>query len=235
VHRDGRATYFRGGGLIGETPARDCLPARLCFPSRRQSGKTQVSVLPPRIGGTGVARRLCDAAEPEPHNPLDACAGCACQWRLLEWFGALPWRGVPKHAATRDSPSRWTHGRKRPVSFHRCGQGAGAPIAAPPHPFGHRRPRRRMAAQRRFGPWDAFRPPEGIVAPATAVLERERDSRWTLRLLSPYRRNTVAAEGANVSAGREFQRADCQDLPAGRIAAQKRISRQAQFLRHPAP
>jgi triacylglycerol esterase/lipase EstA (alpha/beta hydrolase family) len=43
--------------------------------------------------------------------------------------------------------------------------------------------------------WDTLRPPEGITAPATAVLERGRHHRWTLRLLSPYRRDTVAVEG----------------------------------------
>ncbi|HEY5704002.1 MAG TPA: alpha/beta fold hydrolase [Terrimicrobiaceae bacterium] len=43
--------------------------------------------------------------------------------------------------------------------------------------------------------WDAFRPPEGICEPATAVLDQGRNRLWTLRFLSPYRRETVEVEG----------------------------------------
>ena len=67
--------------------------------------------------------------------------------------------------------------------------------------------------------WDAFRPPEGIAAPATAMLERERNGQWTLRFLSPHRRNTVAAEGRT------------HPLAANFSAPIAKISRQAEPLR----
>ena len=40
--------------------------------------------------------------------------------------------------------------------------------------------------------WDMLRPPEGISAPATALLERRSDDQWTLRFLSAYSRETVS-------------------------------------------
>ncbi len=44
-------------------------------------------------------------------------------------------------------------------------------------------------------PLDVLRPPEGISAPATALLEQGKDRRWMLRFLSPYLRETVTVEG----------------------------------------
>ena len=43
--------------------------------------------------------------------------------------------------------------------------------------------------------WDGLRPPEGIAAPATALLDRGSKRQWTLRFLSPYRCETVTVEG----------------------------------------
>jgi triacylglycerol esterase/lipase EstA (alpha/beta hydrolase family) len=40
--------------------------------------------------------------------------------------------------------------------------------------------------------WDTLRPPEGIFAPATALLERRSDDQWTLRFLSPYLSESVS-------------------------------------------
>ena len=39
--------------------------------------------------------------------------------------------------------------------------------------------------------WDMLRPPEGIFAPATALLEGRSDDHWRLRFLSPYTRESV--------------------------------------------
>ena len=54
------------------------------------------------------------------------------------------------------------------------------------------------------GAWDALRPPEGIAAPATAVLDRRQNNQWTLRLLSPYRRETITIEGQNYPLAANF-------------------------------
>ena len=40
--------------------------------------------------------------------------------------------------------------------------------------------------------WDVLRPPEGIFAPATALLERRSDEHWTLRFLSPCYKESVS-------------------------------------------
>ena len=49
--------------------------------------------------------------------------------------------------------------------------------------------------------WDTLRPPEGIFAPATALLERRSDDHWTLRFLSPHTRESVSVGGAFLSGG----------------------------------
>ena len=67
--------------------------------------------------------------------------------------------------------------------------------------------------------WDTLRPPEGIAAPATAVLERGRNRQWTLRLLSPYGRDTVEMEGRNYPLAANFS------------APIAKVSRQAEALR----
>ena len=55
------------------------------------------------------------------------------------------------------------------------------------------------------GQWDALRPPEGITAPATAILERGTDNRqWTLRFLSPDHRETVTMEGRSYPLAANF-------------------------------
>jgi pimeloyl-ACP methyl ester carboxylesterase len=43
--------------------------------------------------------------------------------------------------------------------------------------------------------WDMLRPPEGISAPATAVLQQRTQGEWTLRFLSPYRRQSISLAG----------------------------------------
>ena len=67
--------------------------------------------------------------------------------------------------------------------------------------------------------WDMLRPPEGIFAPATAVLEPGSGGQWRLRFLSPYRRKTVTMEGR------------AYPLAANFTAPTARIARQAEPLR----
>src|SRR5207344_1941028 len=69
--------------------------------------------------------------------------------------------------------------------------------------------------------WDTLRPPEGIFASATAVLEPGSGGQWTLRFLSPYRRETVIMEGR------------AYPLAANFTAPTARIARQAEPLRRP--
>ena len=45
------------------------------------------------------------------------------------------------------------------------------------------------------GRLDSLRPPEGIFAPLTAVLDKPKSGPWTLRFLSPLRRDTVTFAG----------------------------------------
>ena len=52
--------------------------------------------------------------------------------------------------------------------------------------------------------WDMLRPPEGIFAPATALLERRSDDHWTLRFLSPYTRESVSVGGRSYPLAANF-------------------------------
>jgi pimeloyl-ACP methyl ester carboxylesterase len=55
------------------------------------------------------------------------------------------------------------------------------------------------------GQWDALRPPEGIAAPGTAILQRgAKGQGWTLCFLSPYRRETVTLEGRSYPLAANF-------------------------------
>jgi triacylglycerol esterase/lipase EstA (alpha/beta hydrolase family) len=52
--------------------------------------------------------------------------------------------------------------------------------------------------------WDMLRPPEGIFAPATALLERGSDDHWRLRFLSPYTRESVSVGGRSYPLAANF-------------------------------
>jgi hypothetical protein len=116
--------------------------------------------------------------------------------RLVSWFDALP--AAQRTKACRDAglvvemdsmeePGLYRFTVADKVSTHRLMRrhirpGIGVPIVA-------------WRPNDGSGEWDALRPPEGIAAPATAVLEHKRNHQWTLRFLSPYRRKTVTVEG----------------------------------------
>ena len=116
--------------------------------------------------------------------------------RLVEWFDALP--VAQRTEACRDERLavemdpmeeiglyRFTVADKVPAHrLVRCHirSGIGVPLVA-------------WRPNDGSDQWDALRPPEGISGPATAVLEHGRNHRWTLRFLSPYRRETVTVEG----------------------------------------
>jgi hypothetical protein len=114
------------------------------------------------------------------------------------WWGGstvCPWRGVPKHAARRElavetdtmeetGMCRFTVADKVPAHrLMRCHTRAdiGVPVVA-------------WRPNDGSGQWDGLRPPEGIAAPATAILDRGSKGQWTLRFLSPYRCETVTVE-----------------------------------------
>jgi triacylglycerol esterase/lipase EstA (alpha/beta hydrolase family) len=115
--------------------------------------------------------------------------------RLVEWFDALP--VAQRTEACRDAGLaveidpmeetglyRFTVANK--VTAHRLRRchirsGIGVPVVA-------------WRPNDGSDQWDALRPPEGIAAPATAVLDHGRNQ-WTLRFLSPHRRETVTVEG----------------------------------------
>ena len=128
-----------------------------------------------------------------------------CLARLVKWLDALP---VARRAeACRDAGlvvemdpmeeiglSRFTVADKVPLyRLMRCHtrSGIGVPVVAWRQNDGSDR-------------WDSLRPPEGIFAPATAVLAREDAGRWTLRFLSPYSRETVIVEGRTYALAANF-------------------------------
>ena len=71
--------------------------------------------------------------------------------------------------------------------------------------------------------WDMLRPPEGIFAPATAVLAREDAGRWTLRFLSPYSRETVIVEGRTYALAANFS------APIAKLARRAEALRRSAF------
>jgi triacylglycerol esterase/lipase EstA (alpha/beta hydrolase family) len=156
-------------------------------------------------------------------NPGDVRASRNCYRslaRLVEWFDALP---VERRAeACRDAGlvvemdpmeevglSRFTIADKVPsyrLLRRHMRSGIGVPVVAWRPNDGSDR-------------WDALRPPEGISAPATAVLERTGNGQWILRFLSPYQRESVTLEGR------------CYALAANFSAPIAKIARQAEPLR----
>ena len=128
-----------------------------------------------------------------------------CLARMVKWFDALP---VERRAEVcRDAGlvvemdsmeeiglCRFTVADKVPLyRLMRCHtrSGIGVPVVAWRPNDGSDR-------------WDALRPPEGIFAPATAVLAREDAGRWALRFLSPYSRETVVVEGHTYALAAHF-------------------------------
>jgi len=144
--------------------------------------------------------------------------------RLVEWFDGLP--EGQRAAACRDAglsveidPMEETGLRRfvlaENVPMHRLKRrytrpGIGVPVVAWRPNDGSDR-------------WDAYRPPEGISAPATALLEQGRDGRWTLRFLSPLSRDTVSL------AGREYPLAANLSAPIARITVQAEPLRKTGF------
>ena len=112
--------------------------------------------------------------------------------RLIEWFDALPVNrtelcrevglmiqsdqfdeiGLDRFRIARHVPAyRLMRSHTRP--------GVGVPVVA-------------WRANDNSDKWDMLRPPEGIFAAATALLERRSDDHWRLRFLSPYTRESVS-------------------------------------------
>jgi triacylglycerol esterase/lipase EstA (alpha/beta hydrolase family) len=71
--------------------------------------------------------------------------------------------------------------------------------------------------------WDILRPPEGIFAPATALLERRSDDHWTLRFLSPYTRRSVKAGARSYPLAANFT------APVGKLARTAEAFRRTGF------
>ncbi len=156
---------------------------------------------------TPVARARAAHARWVDH-PSDAQASAnwhRCVTHLVEWFDALPVTqredvcrkaelSTEMDAMEETSLYRFTVARKIPA--HRLRRwhirsGVGVPVVA-------------WRPNDGSGAWDAHRPPEGIAAPATAVLDRGKNNQWTLRLLSPYRRETIPIEGQSYPLAANF-------------------------------
>ena len=119
-----------------------------------------------------------------------------CVARLVAWFDSLPPARRPEECrkeglAVEMDPLqetglyRFTVADKVPAyRLMRCHTraGIGVPVVA-------------WRPNDGSGQWDTLRPPEGIAAPATALLDRRSKGQWMLRLLSPYRCETVTVEG----------------------------------------
>jgi hypothetical protein len=119
-----------------------------------------------------------------------------CVARLVGWFDSLPLArrteacreeglAVEMDPMEETGLCRFTAADKVPAHrFRRCHTRAGIGV--------------RVVAWRPndgSGQWDGLRPPEGIAAPATAILDCGSKGQWTLRFLSPYRCETVTVEG----------------------------------------
>jgi hypothetical protein len=144
--------------------------------------------------------------------------------RLVEWFDALP--VAQRTEACRDERLavemdpmeeiglyRFTVADKVPAHrLVRCHirSGIGVPLVA-------------WRPNDGSDQWDALRPPEGISGPATAVLEHGRNHRWTLRFLSPYRRETVTVEGRTYPLAANFS------APIARLVRQAEPLRRSGF------
>ena len=131
-----------------------------------------------------------------PHD-AGASRNCyRCVARLVGWFDSLPLARrieacreeglvVEMDPLEETGLCRFTVADKVPAHrFRRCHTraGIGVPVVA-------------WRPNDGSGQWDALRPPEGIAAPATAILDRGSKGQWTLRFLSPYRCETVTVEG----------------------------------------
>ena len=187
----------------------------VCAIRRRRLGRT----IPLALAQAAHARWVARPDDPGVSKNLYRSVA-----RLLEWFDALPAERRTESArnaglAVEVDPleesdlCRFTVADKIPAHrLLRCHlrAGIGVPVVA-------------WRANDGSDRWDVFRPPEGIAAPATAVLEPEANDRWTLRLLSPYRRDTVAAEGHTYPLAANFS------APIAKIARQAEPLRRSGF------
>ena len=187
----------------------------VCAIRRRRLGRT----IPLALAQAAHARWVARPDDPGVSKNLYRSVA-----RLLEWFDALPAERRTESArnaglAVEVDPleesdlCRFTVADKIPAHrLLRCHlrAGIGVPVVA-------------WRANDGSDRWDVFRPPEGIAAPATAVLEPGANGRWTLRLLSPYRRDTVAAEGHTYPLAANFS------APIAKIARQAEPLRRSGF------
>jgi pimeloyl-ACP methyl ester carboxylesterase len=127
-----------------------------------------------------------------PKCPRSLQASYRSVARLVEWFDALPVQG--RTEACRQAGLSVEIDRLDETGLYRFS-------------IAHRAPAYRLTrSHRRVGiggpvvawrpndnseKWDMLRPPEGISAPVTALLERRSEDQWALRFLSPYARENV--------------------------------------------
>ena len=152
-----------------------------------------------------------------------------CVARLVGWFDSLPRArrteacrekglAVEMDPMEETGLCRFTAADKVPAHrFRRCHTraGIGVPVVA-------------WRPNDGSGQWDGLRPPEGIAAPATAILDCGGPVDAALPVTLPLRNRH--GPRTHLSAGGKFHRAHGQARPSVRAAAPKRISRHAQFL-----
>ena len=128
-----------------------------------------------------------------PENPRSWLASNRSVARLVTWFDALPVErrteicrqaGLTIESDQFDDIGLYRFSVARHVPAYRLMRshtrpGIGLPVVA-------------WRPNDNSDKWDMLRPPEGISAPATALLERRLDNHWALRFLSPYRRESVS-------------------------------------------
>ena len=167
-----------------------------------------------------------------PENPRSLRESYRSVARLIEWFDALPVErrteicrelGLTIESDHFDEIGLYRFSIAHHVPAYRLMRshtrpGIGVPVVA-------------WRPNDNSDKWDMLRPPEGIFAPATALLERRSDDHWTLRFLSPYYQRKRVSRGAFLSVGGQSHCAHCQTRPNCRSVSSNGISRDAEFLR----
>ena len=159
-----------------------------------------------------------------PESPRSVRESYRSVARLIEWFDALPVAqrtercrevglmiesdqfdeiGLYRFRIARHVPSyRLMRSHTRP--------GIGVPVVA-------------WRPNDNSDKWDMLRPPEGIFAPATALLERRSDDDWRLRFLSPYTRESVSVGARSYPLAANFT------APIGKLARTAEAFRRTGF------
>ena len=141
----------------------------------------------------------------DPENPRSVRESYRSLAGLIEWFDALPVEqrtelcrrvGLMIESDQFDEIGLYRFRIARHVPAYRLRRshtlpGIGVPVVA-------------WRPNDNADKWDMLRPPEGIFAPATALLERGSDDHWRLRFLSPYTKESVSLGGRSYPLAANF-------------------------------